>query len=196
MTCWDATHQTIAKVTPCHLCGVWMSCAAVCPSPTLWTRSVSSSSQLCAQIGCRREGRLSGRSWLLWLCALLALDGEIKPAVTVYINFVWEGSSLLAAVWRCQAENPAFFIPLKELVSFKHLKQHVLKVAKLRHSGISPLLPLSSCIALCQWSQLPPLFLNTSRTPAGAPHSVSQSDGNGNFLKGRKEKQPDAMNGR
>lgn len=44
-----------------------------------------------------RRGGLGGRSWLLWLYALLTLNGGIKPTITVYINYICMWRKLIAS---------------------------------------------------------------------------------------------------
>lgn len=50
--------------------------------------------------------------------------------------FVYEGSSLPTAVWRCRDENPTWLMPVKDSVTFTPLKQRRPKAAKSVHRGV------------------------------------------------------------
>lgn len=97
VTCWKTTYRTIAKVTPFHVCSVWQNCGAWSRSPALPARrNVSSLHRAMHNWIAFRRGGLGGRSWLLWLYALLTLNGGIKPTITVYISYICIWRKLIA----------------------------------------------------------------------------------------------------
>lgn len=91
VTCWKTTYRAKGKEGHSvlflqHVAELWSQVSLTYSSNQekgeLLFRSMRE------QIHFRREGRLGGRSWLLWLYALLTLNGEIKPTIAVYINYI------------------------------------------------------------------------------------------------------------
>ena len=97
-----------------------------------------------------KEDSVAGAGYYGYMHYSLETEKSSQQSLYTLTIFVYEGSSLPAAVWRCHAENPTLFMPVKDFVTFMHLKQCILKAAKLMRCGIGPLSSLSPCFALCK----------------------------------------------